>query len=149
MTGDYGTFKVVNAERWHASFVSLNLRKQDLEEVPCGVTPYNAIMKGLECGYTYTVMVDDDPVAIMGGSALDEYCVIWMVATPNIRKIRRDLVKKGKYFADKLIGRYDYGGNMVHVSNYNSIRWLKKIGAVFGEPIMKDNKKFIPFNIIK
>jgi|21_taG_2_1085346.scaffolds.fasta_scaffold13040_2 hypothetical protein len=149
MTGDYGTFKVVHAERWHASFVSVNLRKQDLEEVPKGKTPYTAIMEGLECGCSYAIVVDEIPVAIMGSSGVGDYSVIWMVGTPNIRKIRRELVTQGRKFAERLIGRYTYGGNMVYIKNYNAIRWLKRMGAEFGEPVLVDSKKFIPFNIIK
>jgi len=149
MTGDYGTFKVVHAERWHASFVSVNLRKQDLEEVPSNTTAYDALMQGIECGESYALIVNDEPVALMGSSGVREYCVIWMVATPSIRKIRRELVTQGKKFALRLIGRYSYGGNMVHIKNYNSIRWLKRIGAIFGDPVIRDGKKFIPFNIIK
>ena len=149
MTGDYGTFKVVHAENWHASFVAVNLRKQDLEEIPPNMSPSDSIMQGLECGKAFTIMVGDEPVAIMGSGGHGEYCIIWMVATPKVRKIRRDLVKRGKDFAHKLIGRYSFGGNMVCTNNYNAIRWLKRIGAIFGQPMPKDGKTFIPFSIIK
>ncbi len=129
-------------------YLAPRLRAQDLAEVHSMHTPHDALMLGLASGQAYTLLVDDEPVGIFGSCEVDEGLLsIWLVGSDKILKIKRDLVTYGKLFANTLIGDYDYGSNAVWEENHVSRRWLEHLGAKFEDPILIDNKNFLPFKL--
>lgn len=149
MIGDYGTFHVAYTQKVDIAYISTRLRSQDMEEVPSGVTAYDALDVGRMLGSSYTLFYNDLPIMIFGSVPDDGFANIWMVGTPDISKIRRELLTYGKKFAMNLIGEQPYGANYVWTGNYQSLRWLKFIGAEFGDTIIIDNKEFKPFKLFK
>lgn len=148
MKGDYGKFKVREATYLDAKFMAPRLRKQDLEYVQAGSTALESLTYGIVHGTAYTIEVDDEPVIMMGGGGDDpDFNVIWMVATPNIRKIRSSVVKYGRAFALNLLNGKPFGINAVSTSNHNVIRWLEKIGVELGETLQFEGKEFRVFEI--
>jgi len=149
MTGDYGTFEVAYTKKIDVAYISTRLRVQDMEEVPKGVSAYEALDAGRRDGISFTIFYNDLPIALFGSVESHGFSNIWMVGTNCVSKIRRELLTHGKKFAMKLIGNFPYGANYVWTGNHQSMRWLKFIGAEFGEPVIIDSKEFLPFKIYK
>ena len=149
MTGDYGTFSIHYATPMDVAYLSTRLRKEDAQEVPTGYSTYDAIFEGYKSGQSFTIYKDRRPIGIFGATPMHDYSYIWLVGTNEMRSVRRELVKKGKYIANKLIGKYDFGANYIWIKNFASIRWLQHMGAEFGDPVILDNKKFLPFKLYK
>ena len=149
MTGDYSTFQVAYTQKVDVAYMSTRLRPQDLEEVPSGVSTYDALEHGRLNGSCFTLFYDNLPVCLFGCVPSYGFSNIWMVGTPDIRKIRRELLTYGKRFAMNLIGKEPYGANYIWTGNRQSLRWLKFIGAEFGDTVIIDNKEFLPFKLYK
>lgn len=148
MIGKHKTFDVREATEDDAIYFSTRMRKQDLMEVEADTSALESLLYGVESSNSYVLEKDGEPILMMGGG---EYSAglscLWMVATPSVRKIRRELVKNGRDFALWLMGDADVGGNVVWAGNHNAIRWLKKIGASFHKSYDVDGEEFIPFHI--
>lgn len=150
MIGDYGTFTLRHATLEDVHFMAPRLRKQDYDYLVDGDAAVEALEYGLNNGEAYTIEVSGEPTMLMGGGDVgDDTSSIWMVATPNIRKIRKDVVKYGREFALNLIGDNKYGYNLVSTKNHNVLRWLEKIGAIFGGTVQDNGKEFRIFTINK
>jgi len=149
MTGEYGNGYITHSKRVDCEYLSTRLRSQDAAEIPHGITTFEALDYGRVNGISLTVFYKDLPVMIFGGVPCDGYSDIWMVGTPDIFKIRRELLTYGKKFAMTVIGDKPYGSNAVWVGNKQSLRWLKFIGAEFSDAIIKDDKEFLPFKLYK
>jgi len=149
MTGNYGTFDIHHATVMDVAYLSTRLRKEDAQEVPQGYSVYDAIFEGYKSGQSFTIYKDARPIGIFGATPMSDYSYIWLVGTSEMFGIRREMVRYGKYIANKLIGKYDFGANYIWVENHSSIRWLQHMGAEFEDSVDLDNKKFLPFKLYK
>lgn len=85
-----------------------------------------------------TVDVDGVP-AIMYGmrpeGLLSDNGIIWMLATPDMYKIKRYFIKQCAGQINTLCQSVKFIYNYVDIENKASIRWLKWLGFTFDEPI--------------
>ncbi len=147
MTGDYKTFRVDEALVEDVDYLATRLRAQDLAEIHSDHTAHDALMTGLFAGDSYTILVNEVPVGMFGCCEVEGLLSVWLLGSDAILKIRKSLVVFGRAFVDALIGNHEFGCNAVWIENEASIKWLKHIGAEFGDPVNIDNKKFLPFKI--
>ena len=117
MTGNYGNFDIHHATPMDIAYLSTRLRKEDAQEVPRGYSVYDAIFEGYKSGQSFTIYKERKAIGIFGATPMDDYSYIWLVGTNEMRGIRKDLVKTGKYIANKLIGKYDFGANYIWADN--------------------------------
>lgn len=61
--------------------------------------------------------------------------VPWLLATDELARRWVPFVKLSKGFIDEMKGAYDVLENHAHVGNLASIRWLKRNGFTFDEPV--------------
>ena len=132
-----GDIKVVRSTIGDAEYLKHNMRKQDVEEIWLShhYTPEQAmdftIQKTI---FSLTVRIQDRPVVMFGvngETVLGDKGVVWMLATPEIDKIKLRFMRHSRQYIDMMMEFYPYLYNFVHVKNRVSIAWLRKLGAKF------------------
>lgn len=111
-----------------------------LEAKALGIEP--SFPPATEC---FTMDLNGFPLAI-GGHVGDQ---VWFITSDQVWRLARDLKVKFRRliceFRDTLLVAYEYIWNYVWVGNTSHIRFLKSIGAEFGNTV--HNGKFILFVI--
>lgn len=81
-------------------------------------------------------MVGDKPICIFGISkkVYEHGRVIWCLGTDDIDRHKKDFVLCSRYVIEWWTAQYGRLFNYVSVDNDKAVRWLKRMGAVFGEP---------------
>jgi len=80
-------------------------------------------------------------------SLLDENGVPWMVGTVELERHSGVLMRQCRGYIQSMHTYFSRLYNFVDVRNAKSIRWLKRLGFVFGEPVEYGvyGMKFLPF----
>lgn len=131
-------------------FLAENIREEDRLEIWHGyrVTPEEAFQTGLEVSDTpYTVVWNDTPVAMFGVSGVAGVGVPWMLATDDLRKIRKSFLRDCRSYVEGFHNEYPLLVNQVWAKNTTHIQWLKWLGFQFDIPVQMgpDNEMFIRF----
>lgn len=130
------------------------LRKEDeaeLEAATPGETIEDILLTGVMLAHrVYVCDYFEDPVLMFGVQPHHEdpqVGVIWAVATPGIKHIRRLVVLHSKEWIRHLIGDFLFVTNMVDARNTTHIRWLQWAGAQFGRTVVhpQSGVKFLEF----
>jgi len=84
------------------------------------------------------------PLSLLGGLGAP-----WMLGTPVLDKASRVLVRRTPEYISKMLGAFPHLLNYVHADNGTSVRWLKRLGFVFGEPFAhpRSGETFYPFEM--
>ena len=110
------------------------LREQDRKELDAmGVNAEETLRHGLknsdEC---LTVVVDSVPVAMFGVVRhTDISGIVWFLGTDGLFNISRQFLTESKHWLNHISKGYLLVGNIVHVENTISIRWLQWLGFTF------------------
>ena len=118
----------------HADYIARHLREVDRMEAweLHRLSPTMAVNGGLFLSeQSYAVLVDDEPVLVFGvqpESMVSSTGVVWLLATDNIIKIRKQFIKRCKKVLLDLIQDYDVVYNYVYTKNTIALRWLKWLG---------------------
>lgn len=82
-----------------------------------------------------------EPIAIYGivKYPIDGLHAVWMVATTEIKKYKKELITMGLDEIGRFIKEYGPVTNYISIDNESSRRWLKKAGAVFGTPFNEND----------
>lgn len=90
-----------------------------------------------------------EPIAIYGivKYPIDGCHAVWMVATTEIKKYKKELITMGLDEISRFIKEYGPITNYISIDNESSRRWLKKAGAVFGTPFNENGIIWQPFTI--
>lgn len=115
--------------------VALRLRDADRAELRAasGLTPIEA----LELSYSLTenphVGVDDDdkPICIGGVVPHGERGAIWLLATPDVERLRIPFLRASRGWVERLQRTYPLLTNAVDERNTVHIEWLKWLGFTF------------------
>ena len=131
-------------------FLAENVREEDRLEIwhSARKTPLEAFQTGYEVSDTpYTVEWQGKPVAMFGVSGLDGVGVPWMLATDDLKKIRKSFLRECRSYVEELNNEYPLLVNVVWAGNDVHIQWLKWLGFKFEAPIRMgpDNEMFIRF----
>lgn len=113
------------------------LREQDRTEVALssGCTTEWPLLHSLKVSRETWVAVDDNdvPFCIYGVAGVDGLGSPWMLATPEVYRYSKRLVKDGRKWIDEIQGLYPALFNFVHSENTASIAWLRSLGFTIGE----------------
>ena len=118
----------------HAEYIAHRLREVDRIEAWAlhRLSPTMAVNGSLFLSeHSYAVLVDDEPVLVFGvqpESMVSSTGIVWLLATDNIIKIKKQFIKRCKTVLLDLIQDYDVVYNYVYTKNTIALRWLKWLG---------------------
>lgn len=136
--------------------ISARLRPEDDAELRAakgpnvGKTVAQAI--ALSPGQAWAAEIDGELVALFGFapySALSDTASPWLVGTPELKRIPGVLVREGRCYCQRALGRFSVLRNYVDARNKTSVRWLRRIGfdiqpaVIFGV----ERRLFHPFEM--
>ena len=133
-------------------YVAEHMRINDVFECRAAghATPEEAIDTSVEESVqAWTFCYGNVPLCVFGyvpdtaGGA-----VFWLLGTDEIKRHKREFMRRSKLFKGYLMKKYDYLTNVVCMDNHESVRWLKWLGAEFcEESAVIMGKKFQRFYI--
>jgi hypothetical protein len=147
-------FLALPAQAHDARFFASNLRWEDLREIqtisrrPAVTTLLDGILRASES----LVLCEENgwqttPLALLGVSHSPRNVragVVWMVATPEIRKHRLAVMNSCRVIRDRWIARYPAGlHNFVDTRNLLHLRWLELLDFKFGEVVETSHAPFV------
>jgi hypothetical protein len=94
----------------------------------------------------WTGFVDDSPVCVWGlipPSLLSDQAYLWLLTTPAVKDHRFIFVRHSQRWMQEMLKEYSIIVGHCQIGADESIRWLRWLGATFGEP--QDNR--LPFVI--
>ncbi len=110
-------------------FLAPRLRQEDKREIldSVGLNPYQALSNGFYHSEICLTIVDtkDIPVGMFGVS---EEGAIWLLATPEIKRIRFSFLRESRKIVNLLNHKYKLLWNFVDCRNELHLRWLKWCG---------------------
>ena len=113
-------------------FLAPRLRYEDKREIldSTGLNPYQALTECFNCSEISLTIVDTKniPVGIFGVS---EDGAIWLLATPDIKRIRFSFLRESRKVVNLLNHKYKLLWNFVDCRNELHLRWLKWCGFTF------------------
>jgi len=113
-------------------FLAPRLRFEDKREIldGTGLNPYQALRECYNSSEICLTMVDkkDIPVGIFG---VTEEGAIWLLATPDIQRVRYSFLRQNRDVVNFLNRKYKVLWNFVDSRNELHIRWLKWCGFKF------------------
>lgn len=132
-----------------------NMRQEDVDEVWAShhSTPIKSLTKGWEISdYSMIVVVNNEPCVMIGlviRDILSGTGVPWLLGTDNALKYKRCFLTEVPAVINEMLDICPRLFNYVHVKNRTSVKWLKRIGFTFDEPIPYgcDNELFHKFHL--
>ena len=113
-------------------YLAPRLRYEDKREIldSTGLNPYQALRECFNFSEVCLTIVDtkDTPVGIFGVS---EDGAIWLLATPEIKRIRFSFLRESRKVVNLLNKKYTLLWNYVDCRNDLHLRWLKWCGFSF------------------
>ena len=113
-------------------YLAPRLRYEDKREIldSVGLNPYQALSECFNCSEISLTIVDTKniPVGIFGVS---EDGAIWLLATPDIKRIRFSFLRESRKVVNLLNHKYKVLWNFVDCRNELHLRWLKWCGFTF------------------
>ena len=113
-------------------YLAPKLRKEDKLELLAvsGNTPYQSLLNGyLTSDKCFTITDHDNwPVGMFGVS---QEGAIWLLATPEIKRIRFSFLRESRKVVNFLNNQYPKLWNFVDCRNELHLRWLKWCGFKF------------------
>lgn len=143
--------EAVSARLTHVGPIAGRMREWDRTECAAlGRSPKEGLRIGLRTSAKpVTILIDGRPEAMLGvvtNSLLDRSGTIWMLATDEIYRRKRELVTFGPLIVDELIQGYREVGNVVAVENEKAVRFMRRLGFIVGGEVKTyRGVRFIPF----
>ena len=114
------------------NFLAPRLRYEDKREIldGAGINPYLGLQYSYNVSEICLTIVDtkDIPVGIFGVSSEG---AIWLLATPDIHRIRFSFLRESRKIVNLLNRKYKVLWNFVDCRNELHLRWLKWCGFKF------------------
>ena len=113
-------------------FLAPRLRYEDKREVldSVGLTPYQALTDGFNLSQICLTIVDTKNIPV-GMFGVSEDGAIWLLATPDIKRIRFSFLRESRKVVNLLNHKYKILWNFVDCRNELHLRWLKWCGFKF------------------
>jgi len=117
-----------------ALYLSNNLRQSDVDEIWAShhITPKDALIDGVNNSIFACTVCNGYPIAMFGivpETILGTKASVWMLASDDLKKIKRRFAKNSRHFIDMMLEFYPYIYNHVDDRNKESIKWLEFCGA--------------------
>ena len=113
-------------------FLAPRLRYEDKREVldSVGLTPYQALTDGFNLSQICLTIVDTKNIPV-GMFGVSEDGAIWLLASPDIKRIRFSFLRESRKVVNLLNHKYKILWNFVDCRNELHLRWLKWCGFKF------------------
>lgn len=120
-------------------YLKTHLRQSDVDEIWASnhITPEGALEKGLDNSIFCCTVLNGQPIAMFGivpHSILGYEASVWMLASDDLKKIKKRFLRHSKYFINMMLDFYPSLFNFVDDRNKDSINWLKYCGARIYDP---------------
>ena len=133
--------------------IARNMREEDRLELfhSSHSTPLDALKRGFESSEICKVIIyDGEPIAMFGivrDIHAPEVGIPWMLATPEIVKIRKSFLRRAGEELKKLSFGFRVLSNMVWGANSIHILWLRWLGFTVqaDRPVIRSGSVFYPF----
>lgn len=145
---------VVDVEQWHIEYIAANMRTDDVNEIwaQSMAKPLYSLQYAVRVSkLSWTIMIDDEPVALFGvgaASMINSIGSPWLLGTDKILTIKKPFLKGCPLYLKKMLNSFDTLQNVIDVRNKVSIRWLKWLGFDILEPQPYGPFK-MPFHVFK
>lgn len=146
--------EVVAATPEYGRAVAAAMRPADIAEVWAVAhhSPMQAVELSLEApGEQLAFLVDDMPMAVFGCSAtaLDGVGTPWLLGAVGVERHARQFLVLGRDYVTCWALEYNDLINVVDTRNTVSIRWLRRLGFAFHDPVLlgPDACSFLPFSL--
>lgn len=131
-------------------YLADHIREEDRQEIwhISRKTPLEAFQSGYDVSEPpFTIEWKGVPVAMFGVSGEGTVGVPWMLATDDLKRIKKDLLRECRGYVNDMLKKYPFLTNQVWAENIIHIRWLIWLGFTFEEPepMGPDNEMFIRF----
>lgn len=125
--------EIVKAETAHAYMIKGDfLELKRMGNMFPDMNPQDLLARNIEMSLeSYTGFIDDVPVCVFGIYAetyLSGRAIPWMIATAEIKKVKREFFSLSKEFIEDALERYPVLYGSVDANFTNSIRWLSWLG---------------------
>lgn len=154
MTNTYGTVTIreINADENFkiAQMLTENIRKEDREEqIDMGMDPLHAVQESIACSEVcYSAWDKDTLLSVFGIAHGADETYIWMLATEAVKKHKKELVQCGMDFIGESLQTYGPLCNYISTKNKPALRFIKRAGAHFSEPMYLENgTEFVRFEL--
>jgi len=90
-----------------------------------GHEPMDALYDGIRVSSPcWTICQRGEPIGVFGlvGS------IVWLLATPRLRRLRRGMVREARWWVDELQGDLPVIRNIIDSRQTKNIRWLRALG---------------------
>ncbi|SMG43219.1 hypothetical protein [Paraburkholderia susongensis] len=125
------------------------LRVKDRVEIALssGDTTVGVMLRSLEASDEAWVALNDqgELFGIYGVAEVQGLGSPWMVATPEVYRYQKELVKDGREWVKSILPKYSRLFNFVHAENTQSIAWLRRLGFTIGELVPEYGAGRAPF----
>jgi len=137
--------------------IAKRMRKADQEEVWAShrASPFEATLYGFKHSVVcFTVETHGFPIIIFGivpENLAGSKASVWMLSTDGIMTVGRVFIRHSREMIDLMLSYYSYLYNYCDIRNIVALRWLKYMGAEFGEiiPFGQDKLPFQYFSFKK
>lgn len=149
-----GRLEVVPATAEYGRAVAASMRPADIVEVWALArhSPMDAVELSLAApGEHLAFLADDMPLAVFGCSrtVLDGIGTPWLLGAVGVERHARQFLRLGRAYVARWATEYDELVNVVDIRNTVSIRWLRRLGFAFHDPVLlgPDACAFLPFHL--
>jgi len=113
-------------------YLAPRLRFEDKREIldASGSNPYQALTRGFNSSEICLTIVDTKNIPV-GMFGVGEMGTIWLLATPDIYRIRFSFLRESRKVVNLLNHKYPILWNFVDCRNKLHLRWLKWCGFKF------------------
>lgn len=127
------------------------LRECDRKEIllSSGDPTYGVLLRSIEASEEVWAVEDDagEVFVVYGVAPFGPLGGVWMLASPEVYRHSKRLVRDGRKWVSALLQRYTRLFNFVHAENTRSIAWLRSLGFTIGELVPDFGAGKAPFHL--
>ena len=147
-----------DAEIGDIALLKDHLRKPSIDEMWAlhRYTPEQSLLYSFANSVFSFSIVSEGDILAMGGilkpkDILADRAALWFLTSQKLDKVERSFLRQCKTFMQTMLEIYPVLYNYVDLRNDPAIRWLKWIGATFGDVFLIgiDNQPFVYFEFKK
>ena len=132
--------RIVPAERAHVGLLASSLRLEDAREcLAIGSQPFKSVWRSWRGSpqYRKTAFVDGQIAAMWGcgGAWLGYEGVPWLLTAPPVEVIKLQFLRECRAGIAEMLDLYPVLRNYVHNDYEKSIRFLRCLGFIIGDPV--------------
>lgn len=126
-----------------------NIRKSDRAECECiaGRSIEAILARASKTTEAYAGLANGQVIALFGVNVEEGTPLVWMVAADDFERpdYRQEIIRLAQRWIELFIQKYQRLTNHVHLKNRKAVKFLRFLGARFGEAITVNNETVAPF----